>query len=245
MSLLIDSTYTHYPGTISGVVAWWDASDASTFTFSSGNVVQDWRSLVGSYTLTQATPANRPTRSGTVNGKSSVVFNGSSHSLSVNSFDLTPGGQKLSVWAVFSASSGGDQCLLEQTTNFNNNPGAVGLFRLTSNVAAFSKKGVNTYSSLETTGLITLAPKSFVATHDGTLSTNELQIYLNGSSLSTYAVNENTNSSNISATLFVGARAGSSIFLNGQICELGFTTTVLTALERQNLERYLIDKWGT
>lgn len=226
-------------------VAWWDASDASSFTFSSGTVVQDWRSMSGSYTLTQVTSANRPSRSGTVNGLSTVVFDGSNDGLSVDSFDLTSGGQKFSVWVVFSATANNTVILAEQTTNYNNTAGAFVFVRESDNKVNLVKKGTGVeYAQFATTGTVTTTPKAFVGTHDGTLSTNETSGRLNGDTGGTRPNNANTNSNNVSATLYVGSRANSSLFINGQICELGITATILTNTEITDLEAYLSQKWG-
>lgn len=237
--------YTWYPLLLPGVVAWWDAANVSTFTFSSGNVVQNWSSVVGSYTLTQATTANRPTRSGTINGKASVVFDGTNDSLSVASFNLTGGGQKLSIWAVFSATSGSLQIIAEHSANYNLISGAFILFRNTSNQASFGKKeNPGTYTTFDNSTSITTTPAATVSTHDGALSTNESIVYVNGSSIGS-GTNGNTNANNINDTLFVGARGGTSLFLNGQIAELGFTTNVITDSDRLLLQQYLAAKWGT
>lgn len=246
MSWTITPQLKTLEGIISNTVAWWDASDASSFTFSSGNVVQDWRSRIGSYTLTQATSANRPSRSGTVNGLPSVVFDGTNDGLSVANFDLTPGGQKFSTWIVFSAASGGTMSLAEHTTNFNNTSGAFSCYREPSNVISLNKvQGSGSlYSTFETTGTITTVPKAFLGFHDGTLSANETSGRLNASTAGTRALNQNTNANNINATLYVGARAGTSLFLNGQICELGFTTSIMNDGEISFLESYLSRKWG-
>jgi hypothetical protein len=54
---------------------WWDASDATTFSYSSGALVSEWRDKSGGARhLVQATPANQPTRDGTINGLPAVVF---------------------------------------------------------------------------------------------------------------------------------------------------------------------------
>jgi hypothetical protein len=178
-----------------------------------------------------------------------VVFDGTNDSLSAPNFNLTAGGQKLSAWAVLSAASGADYMVAEHSTNFNLNFGAFNLFRAASNQISFAKKGSDgagvSYSTFENSTLITTTPATTVATHDGALSTNETIAYVNGSSIGAPGVNDNTNVSNRNDTLFVGARAGTSFFLNGQICELGFTTNVMTDSDRLLLQQYLAAKWGT
>lgn len=60
---------------VAGYVGWWDASDASSFTYSSGTVVSQWNDLSGSGKhFTQSTGSEQPNRNGTQNGKTTVVF---------------------------------------------------------------------------------------------------------------------------------------------------------------------------
>jgi hypothetical protein len=247
MSWLITGSEKIPPLGILSLAAWWDASDDDSFTYSSGTVVQDWRSRIGNYTLTQATSANRPTRSGTVNGLPTVVFDGTNDSLSVANFDLS-GGQKFSLWAVFSCVSGGDQIIVEHSINHNFNIGAFLCYRASSNAVVLGKRGegasVFLYSVFQTTSTVTTSPKSLIGIHDGSLSTNESTARVNAAWSGSYIANDNTNANNIISTLFVGARNGSSVFLNGQICELGITTAALTNDEIGLLESYLSRKWA-
>jgi hypothetical protein len=221
---------------------WLDAADTSTITESSGSVSQ-WASKAGGYNAVQSTGANQPTTgSATINGRNVIVFDGSTDSLSVANFDLTPGGQKFSVAIVATAASGGDRIFIEQTTNFNNNLGAFVLARTSTNVVELGKRGAS-FATFATSGTLTTAAKAFVGTHDGTLSTNETSGWLNGDGSGTRA-NGNTNSNNLNATLFIGARAGTSLYLNGQIAEIVVTTYVLTTQQRTDLESYFTTKWG-
>lgn len=62
---------------VTGYHLWLDASDASSFTYSSGSVVSQWMDKSGnSLAFTTAGVGNQPDRTGTQNGKSTVVFNG-------------------------------------------------------------------------------------------------------------------------------------------------------------------------
>jgi len=55
--------------------AWFDASQAADFTYSSGTVVSQWNDRSGNArNWSQVTVANQPSRSGTMNGYSTVVF---------------------------------------------------------------------------------------------------------------------------------------------------------------------------
>ena len=62
---------------ISGYELWLDSSDASKFTYSSGSVVATWTDKsANAYVFQQPTTASAPTRTGTQNSKSTIVFDG-------------------------------------------------------------------------------------------------------------------------------------------------------------------------
>ena len=62
---------------IAGYHLWLDADNASSFTYSSGSVVSQWTDRSSNaFTFTTATTSNQPGRTGTKNGKATVVFDG-------------------------------------------------------------------------------------------------------------------------------------------------------------------------
>lgn len=66
---------TVVPTSITGCQAWYDAADASSFTFSAGSTVSQWNDKSGNNRhMAQGTDANRPERTGTQNGLSTVQF---------------------------------------------------------------------------------------------------------------------------------------------------------------------------
>lgn len=83
------------PTTIAGLVCWYDASDSLSFTYSSGVVVSQWNDKSGnSRHMTQATVGNQPSRSGTQNGLTTVVFDGTddymTYDAGSDAIDITP-----------------------------------------------------------------------------------------------------------------------------------------------------------
>ena len=72
---------TFSPRSISGLVAWFDADDVSTFTLN-GTAVSEWRDKSGNgYAVSQSTGNNQPDRTGTVLGRATVDFDGSNDCL--------------------------------------------------------------------------------------------------------------------------------------------------------------------
>jgi hypothetical protein len=69
------------PKSISGLVAWFDADDVSTFTLS-GTDVSEWRDKSGNgYAVSQSTGNNQPNRTGSIGGRACIDFNGTSDCL--------------------------------------------------------------------------------------------------------------------------------------------------------------------
>lgn len=78
------------PSDIPGLLAWYDAADAATFTFSSGVVVSQWNDKSGNgENLVQGTVARQPSRSGTQNGLPTVVYDGSTDSMAAPAVPFT------------------------------------------------------------------------------------------------------------------------------------------------------------
>jgi Fibronectin type III domain len=67
------------PDLIENCWGWWDASDASTFSYSSGVSVTQWRDKTSAGRhLFPLVPALEPDRNTTINGRSALTFDGSS-----------------------------------------------------------------------------------------------------------------------------------------------------------------------
>jgi hypothetical protein len=67
---------TAFPSNVS-LHLWLDAADPQSFSYSSGNLVSQWRDKCGfNNHFSQATTAMQPSRNGTQNGRTCVVFDG-------------------------------------------------------------------------------------------------------------------------------------------------------------------------
>jgi hypothetical protein len=77
------------PKSISGLVAWFDADDTSTFTLS-GTAVSEWRDKSGNgYAVSQPTGNNQPARTGTLRGRATVGFDGTNDVLFADNTGLS------------------------------------------------------------------------------------------------------------------------------------------------------------
>lgn len=74
VGVMADS-YTRSPVVMAGLTGWWDADSPSTFSYTSGVIISQWRSKAGTannFVVPGASIA--PTRSGSQNGRTTVVF---------------------------------------------------------------------------------------------------------------------------------------------------------------------------
>lgn len=89
------------PKNISGLVAWFDADDASTFTLS-GTSVQQWRDKSGNnYSVSQGTANNQPSRTGTLRGRACIDFDGANDFLAATGSGLGTVFAGDKEWAMF------------------------------------------------------------------------------------------------------------------------------------------------
>lgn len=81
---VVDPAAGFLPSLISGIVAWFDASDISTFTLTGSpqNFVSEWRDKSGNgYSVSQSVANNQPQRTGAVMGRPTIDFDGSNDCL--------------------------------------------------------------------------------------------------------------------------------------------------------------------
>ena len=80
---LMDKWSIPIPQRLPGLKAWYDASDAASFSYSSSTVVSQWNDLSGNGKhLTQGTVANQPNRNVLQNGLTCVAFDGTNDTMS-------------------------------------------------------------------------------------------------------------------------------------------------------------------
>jgi hypothetical protein len=79
------------PLSITGCKLWLDADDAGSFTYSSGVLVSQWADLSGTNNhFVQATATNQPSRNGSQNGLTTVVFDGNDNILLAPAVEIVP-----------------------------------------------------------------------------------------------------------------------------------------------------------
>jgi hypothetical protein len=105
--------------------------------------------------------------------------------------------------------------------------------------------GGGQFATTRSNSTVTSTAKLFIVTHDGTLVASETNVWLDASTAQTRVADNNTNQANVSSTLYVGARGGTSAYLNGTIAAFGFTTSVMSTDDKTALHEWSQDVWGT
>ena len=212
-----------------GLVMWMDAADDTTFSYSSGTVVSQWRDKSGLNNHTsQATVLNQPSRSTAQNSRKIVTFDGTNDSLSTsNSLDLSV---THTIFAIASQTTGTEDAGLVSINNSLNN----GL-TLHNGSTYYGYYGDG--SKHATSAITTSTSYIFTKVFKGTSSTTR-QVYLNGTSATTTGVIANSDASGV---IRLGQQ---STYLNGTIAEVIIFNRELTATELKQVHTYLGQKWG-
>jgi hypothetical protein len=259
------------PKSISGLAAWYDASDASTLTIATG--VSQWRDKSGNgRTLRQSTGNNQPLSTNrTLNGKAVLDFDGTNDVLSYVDTGGTPiydidlaTSRAVTFFGVLASDLGNsvrDVMSLQRTGKNSNDVGfyvrrhtnlsgsiefAGGAGDSTSNDQA-SKNNIRGFANTSTDAMV------ISATLSGTAS--QFDAHLNGTtqSLTTrYGTAGNggfIQEGSGNHTVDVGATRNSGNLISpspwdGFIGEILIYTTAVSAAQRQRIEGYLGRKWG-
>jgi len=239
-SLSLLTTFS-VPG-ISGCTLWLDAADSSTFTFSSGSNISQWRDKSSS-ALT-GTAVNSPTliQSG-INGFPSVSFNGSSQYINFGNV-LNMGTNHIYVFVVcqFSSTASGG---VVGKTSARGNPARWALLRESGNMIMIiegASVAINncTYADSST--------RARVLT--GYWDRSNVFNLENGIQRAVVALADTTSLSNTDP-LYIGAYPNSTgtgplagLYFGGTIAEIIVYQAALTTTQRQQVETYLASKWG-
>lgn len=247
------------PRNIDGCVAWFDASDLSTFTFNYANsptTVSVWRNKAGADTLRQTTSASQPSLT-THNGLTALSFvsKSMSSSLAASAWSfLHNGTQQFDIYMVarsFVRSVFGSGWL----ATFNTNNANVGFLWGHGGGASAQQMGASVSgggSAYVATSQVNLDSPTQVqqnmlvfglyADLNNGIAGDRLRTFASNGRVSGAASNTNTapSSSAPQQTLTVGYSA------NGVLCEVLIYARQnnLTPSERVDLTNYLVKKWG-
>lgn len=222
---------------VAGYNLWLDASDASTFTYSSGSLVSAWNDKSASAkNFTQSTTLYQPTRNtGVQNGKAAVAFNASA---------------LLNTTINWGASNSTVFFVLKQTTT----TGYQNLFTTGTGTTGDYGYGITDPASGSYFGLFRIGQASVnyavsptgsnadVICFKGAGANTNTNLYKNGTAA---AANPKTITGTANAGALLGSNAAFSEYFRGYFCEVLYYPSQLSDSDRNLVEAYLKAKWGT
>lgn len=225
------------PIDISSCSLWLDAADYSTFTFSSGSNISQWRdkSINGSIGDTQVTTGVSPTLTQSAqNNLPAVSFTGGAR-ISYGNI-LTLNNNKIYIFSVANITGSGGTVISKG--RLNSTIGSFGLFRDTDKL----------YMGVTPSGSTSYAIISDISTNtrllSGSWDRSTLRLFRDGTNVASTSV---VNSTTLTGTgeVWVGGLIGfPADYLNGRIMEVVVYIGDMTTIQQQQLEGYLTAKWG-
>ena len=217
-----------------GLALWLDAADDTTFSYSSGTSVSQWRDKSGSnFHASQATVGSQPSRSTFQNSRKTVNFDGTNDTVTIPSFVSN------SEMSIFAVSNCGTTLFIEHSTDTNSNSGfylggqGTGMIYITRatggsiiSTSNWLSGGYSIASAVNSTGLDLLTYKN--GTQQTIISDGR------GSITNSYVTN----------TLYIGSRGANSLWSSGPIAEIIIYNRKVTTAERNSIHTYLGQKWG-
>lgn len=227
------------PRRISGIGAWFDATDSSTYTLDTG--VTEWRcKAVSGQKFSQAIGASQPAINSTgIGGKAALSFDGSNDWMNLGSQTI-----------------GGNNLFAEAANSFS----LIVVCRLNSGLSgplakASATNAQRTFQYVSFNGDMNTVLRGSNRLFDaGSFpATTDLMTYLrwDGSTMS-WRIGNTTGTANVgsaaveSENVTLGCRTASSpaVFWNGTIGEVIFYNKALSSLEQSSLFLYFNAKWG-
>lgn len=238
---------------------WLDADDASTFTYHSGTLVSQWADKSGNgYHATQATSGNAPSRSGTLNGLTTVDFDGIDNWMTCGDV-LDLGTDNLTMYVVVKFDALATSTTAHAVIGKYKQSPVDGSWLLLGEYVSPSAR-LSCYYDAGATTVARSGNGVFTDTTGTTIGgivdrdAGSMSIRADASTLGAASFTPDSSTNRDVAThLYIGALRSnaqdetfnSAAYLNGQIAEVVACLRVLTDDERDTLESHLITKWGT
>jgi hypothetical protein len=242
---IIASSMQGTPAPIAGYALWLDASDATTFTFSSGTRVSEWRDKsANAYHMTQATGAYQPDRNATQNSLSAVTMRSGSAEYFMRNTSYDWAHSAFTLLCVIRPNTGEYTAYLGQDST-----GTLQLGQDSSNPAYLSVNRIgqatnpsNLTIANNTTGQITFKSAGISS---GNIT---VQIYKSKTAASSTTTQNSLGASTIA--MIGGSRSDLAPAITdnygdgGYLCEMLVYPSQLSDGDRNTVEDYLIAKWG-
>jgi hypothetical protein len=214
-----------------GLALWLDAADDTTFSYSSGTTVSQWRDKSGlNNHSSQATVGNQPSRSTFQNSRKTVNFDGTNDFLDGTSALTLANGY--TAFTIVKSSATGERDIITST------PAAQSTDIYLYQQASSGKFG--NWSNVYTSNPISLNVWYLFSTNVSSVGSETL--YLNGSSQASNSRSlTNTRGYRVGA-YYTGSSSGE--YWSGEIAEILIFNRSLSSTEMKQVHTYLGQKWG-
>ena len=246
MTTPFQATQTFVPTQIPGCQLWFDAADQTTFNYSSGSNISEWRDKSSNaYSVIQPTALRQPSlSSGAQNRLAGIQFSQATYlyQTSTSMPNFTTGGSTSVLMAARNASNNDSWNIINTIWFTSTGSGATTRYHFSFNRDVTD--GTTLFANGVLVGQVTsnaVAP-SANAILGFTASATSQTIHTNGSTDS-YAGTTLPNATGSSAFVFNDPR-NNAASANTMIFEMVGYNTQITTAERQILEGYLAWKWG-
>jgi len=225
-----------------GLLLWLDASDDSTFSYSSGTEVSQWRDKSGNnFHANQATTANQPSRNSFVNSRRGVNFTSvNGDFMRVSSGIVTP--NYITLFAVVRpATQDNSYAIIMEQDHGNGYNGWV--IQRNNNISYWqSWVAGNAVTWLNPNQIAYTDNTSQIVTLRKTSST--INLYSNGTSSGAVSISDSTITQSSYGLNLGYWQYGGGRYYNGVICEILVFNRGLSDVELRQVNTYLGQKWG-
>jgi hypothetical protein len=230
---------------IAGYSLWLDASDATTFTFSSGTRVSEWRDKsANNYHMTQATSVSQPNRNATQNSLSAVTMRSGSNEYFMRNTSYNWANSAFTMLCAIRPNTGDYTAYLSQDS--------AGYLQLGQDASLPASLAISRIGQATSTSNLTL--------NDGV--TGQITYKSAGVSSGNVTVQIYKSKTAASSTVTLGSLSTQAVAMiggsrsdlapaiadnygdAGYLCEMLVYPSQLSDTDRNKVEDYLIAKWG-
>lgn len=210
-----------------GLIMWMDAADDTTFSYSTGTTVSQWRDKSG-FNYHMSPPSSGPTRSTSQNSRKVVAFT-TTQNIQNSTIDLRNSAYSVFIVDRYTNASSGTGRILTSNSSYNN--WLLGHWASETNKYYGNGWVYQTYAAADTNWKLYLGDW-------GGPSNDSANFYATGTALATNSTGANA------GPWYLGVNIYGAELSNCEVAEIVVFNRLLSATERRLVHTYLGQKWG-